>query len=801
MDPVSAKSPESLIGRTFSHFRILRKLGEGGMGVVYEAEDLKLGRHVALKFLPDDVARNVDRLARFQREARSASALNHPNICTIHEIDQSDGVEFIAMELLQGRNLADRISGRALPTNEVLQLGAEIAEALEAAHAAGIIHRDIKPANIFVTTTGHAKVLDFGVAKMGRGSVAEDAETAAHGATSLTAQGITVGTLLYMSPEQARGEELDSRSDLFSFGAVLYEMVTGKPPFSGDSSASLINALLNQQPVKPTALNRQLPLELERIIEKALEKDREVRYQSAAEMRADLKRLERKTSGDHYAVPAVVANSRKRVARGGVALLVLLFAVATTYWREHRGAAPDALPALQYEQITDFNESASDPAISSDGRMLAFLAGPGGFGRSGDAGQIFVKLLPDGDPVQLTRTPDMKQTLRFSPDGSRIAFTDIAEGFSWNTWEVPVLGGEPRLWLPNTSGLGWVDDKQLLYSKIDVGAHMGIVTSSESRHDERKVYFPVGATSMAHRSTLSPDKKNVLIVEMDGAGWLPCRLTPFDGSTPGQPVGPPDGQCTAAAWSTDGSWMYFSSNQGGAFHLWRQNYPDGSPQQLTFGATEEEGIAMAPDGKSLYTAVGTAASAIWLHDASGDRQITTQGYAFLPILSPDGHKVYFLLQGGKSRSYVQGQLWVADLASGRTERLFPDFVMAHYAISPDGKKVVFATVSDAPGAGIWIADLARQTSPKQLTSGGEYRVFFGAPGELIAQIRTDEWHLFRMKEDGSSRQQISPDPILHLSSVSPDGKWAAVNVPAANNQLNATRFRAKENRAFYVTPA
>jgi len=237
------------------------------------------------------------------------------------------------------------------------------------------------------------------------------------------------------------------------------------------------------------------------------------------------------------------------VARGGVALLVLLFAVATTYWREHRGPAPDALPALQYEQITNFNESALDPTISPDGRMLAFLAGPGGFGSSGDSGQIFVKLLPDGDPVQLTRTPDAKQTLHFSPDGSRVAYTDIAEGFNWNTWEVPVLGGEPRLLLPNASGLGWIDDKQLLYSKIDVGEHMGIVTSSESRHDERKVYFPVGGTSMAHRSALSPDKKNVLIVEMDGTGWLPCRLAPFDGSTPGQPVGPLGGQCTAAAWS------------------------------------------------------------------------------------------------------------------------------------------------------------------------------------------------------------------------------------------------------------
>jgi eukaryotic-like serine/threonine-protein kinase len=424
--PMSDSSP--IIGRAISHYRVIEKLGGGGMGVVYEAEDVTLGRHVALKFLPDDVAHDAQALERFRREARAASALNHPNICTIYEIAEDGGRSFIAMEFMEGRTLKDRIAGKPLPLEQVLELGMEIADALDAAHAKGIVHRDIKPANIFVTERGHAKILDFGLAKSAPagGAVNVSEMPTAGELEQLTRLGTAIGTITYMSPEQVRGEELDARTDLFSFGAVLYEMVTGVQPFRGETLGVIAQAILDRAPVAPVRLNPDLPAKLEEVVNKALEKYRKLRYQSAAEIRTDLQRLKRDSGSGRSAVTAGEAKSkpsRKSIRWAVTGVTILIFALAVGGWLFFSRKA-HALTDKDTIVLADFTNTTGDAVF--DGTL-----------RQGLSVQLeqspFLSIISDQQIQQTLQLMNQKPDAKLTPE--------IARELCQRTGSAAVLGG------------------------------------------------------------------------------------------------------------------------------------------------------------------------------------------------------------------------------------------------------------------------------------------------------------------------------------------------------------------------
>ena len=440
----------------------------------------------------------------------------------------------------------------------------------------------------------------------------------------------------------------------------------------------------------------------------------------------------------------------------------------------------------EYIQLTNFSDSANAPSLSPDGRMVTFK-------RGGDSflgpGQIFVKLLPNGESVQLTTSPGRKYGPVFTPDGTRVAYTEMESG-EWDTWTVPVLGGQPVRLLPNASGLTWIADHLVLFSEITgSGLHMGIVTATDSRAAWREIYIQPDEHAMAHYSYLSPDRRSVLVVEMTGAHAFtqPCRLVPFDGSSAGRQVGP-RGTCLSAAWSPDGRWMYFAAVVGGTSHLWRQRFPDGAPEQITFGPLEEEGIAVAPDGRSLVTSIGMRRSAVWIHDAAGERAIVSEGYASAPRVSRDGARVFYLFvrdwwlaAGGWLTAAAD--LRSVDLATGKSDTLLSGQSVTGYAISRDEKEVAFTTTNADGQSQIWLAPLDRRTPPRLIVDAGD-QVSFGAPGELIFRSLAGGNALARIKTDGTGFERIPTVSFLDKGDVSPDGEWVIIGAPATKEHLD-----------------
>ena len=746
-------------GTQLGPYEIKAQIGAGGMGTVYRALDTRLGRVVAIKIAS---ARYSE---RFQREARAISALNHPHICTLYDI----GPNYLVMEFIEGSTLAAEFRKGPLAPPLAARYGAEIAGALAEAHARGIVHRDLKPSNVMLTKHG-AKVLDFGLAKM----LSE---------TGITETGGVMGTPAYMAPEQVDGLEPTESADLFALGLVLYEMSVGRLPFPGASLGQMLSSGSNPAVPAPSRQRVGVPARLDGLVAKLLEKDPAKRPQSAAEIARDLSALAERLA-------ATPARSRWRplLALSSAGLLVVLAA-----WLYLRSRAAENFPPVpgnpaSYTQLTSFTDAAVNPVLSPDGRMLAFYRSSNGF-LTPD--QIWLKLLPDGEPIQVTHDPREKYNIAFSPDGARIAYTAFGDvDRLFDTYTVSSLGGDSALFLPNSGGLSWLDKDHLLFSQVKAGVHMGIVTARADRSDLREIYYPVKERGMAHYSYLSPDGKWVLLAEMDPA-WQPCRAVPFSGGSIGRQVGPPGAACLSAAWSPDGKWIYLSARVAGRNHLWRQRFPDGKPQQITFGSTDEIGIAMAPDGRSLITSMIMVQNSVWLHDSHGDRALSTEGYAdnTRPLFSRGGKRLYYLMRRDSPES--PAELWRADLDSGKSEVVLPGVSMSGFDISEDEKEVVFSQQPAGKPGELWIASLDRSAPPRRIAATGESGPCFGPDGEVLFRMTEGKAnYLGAMNADGTGRRRAFPGPVLAVSSISPDRCFIIVGavIPGVANPSTPHAF-------------